>query len=191
WDTRDKELDPRDGHYIAATATPFLGFGTTGSGAQVTLDARGYRTFGRNDGLVLAGRAQLGSVLGAALLETPPDYLFFSGGAGTVRGQAYQSRGVPVEVSPGVTVDTGGRSFLGLSGEIRADVTETVSAVGFVDAGYIGAGSLGGSGRWHSGAGLGLRYDTGIGPIRLDVAAPLSGNTGDGVQFYLGIGQSF
>ena len=43
----------------------------------------------------------------------------------------------------------------------------------------------------HAGAGLGLRYDTGLGPIRLDVAAPISGTTGDGVQIYVGLGQSF
>jgi translocation and assembly module TamA len=44
---------------------------------------------------------------------------------------------------------------------------------------------------WHSGAGIGLRYDTAIGPIRLDVAVPVSGRTGDGVQLYVGIGQAF
>src|SRR5690606_4678776 len=87
WDTRDKELDPRDGHYIAATATPFLGFGTTGSGAQVTLDARGYRTFGRYDGLVLERVAMGGSVVGAGLPVPPPDYLFSTGGEVTVSRQ--------------------------------------------------------------------------------------------------------
>ena len=43
----------------------------------------------------------------------------------------------------------------------------------------------------NTGAGIGLRYDTGLGPIRFDVAAPISGTTGDGVQFYVGLGQSF
>ena len=46
-------------------------------------------------------------------------------------------------------------------------------------------------GEWQSGAGLGLRYKTPIGPIRLDVAAPVQGSTGGGVQLYLGIGQAF
>ncbi|MBD3764471.1 MAG: BamA/TamA family outer membrane protein, partial [Rhodobacterales bacterium] len=40
-------------------------------------------------------------------------------------------------------------------------------------------------------AGLGLRYATGIGPIRLDLAAPIDGTTGDGVQVYIGLGQAF
>ncbi len=63
--------------------------------------------------------------------------------------------------------------------------------VGFYDYGAVGAGSVPGDGRSHSGAGLGLRYDTPIGPIRFDVAAPVSGSTGSGVQIYIGIGQSF
>ena len=41
------------------------------------------------------------------------------------------------------------------------------------------------------GTGLGLRYDTGFGPIRFDVATPVAGDTGDGVQIYIGIGQAF
>jgi len=43
----------------------------------------------------------------------------------------------------------------------------------------------------HAGAGIGLRYDTGFGPIRLDLAAPVSGDTGEGAQIYIGIGQAF
>ena len=78
------------------------------------------------------------------------------------------------------------------SAEVRARVTPKIGVVGFVDAGYVGATDFaGGDGDWHSGAGLGLRYDTGFGPIRLDVATPVGGDTGDGVQVYVGIGQSF
>jgi translocation and assembly module TamA len=47
------------------------------------------------------------------------------------------------------------------------------------------------AGNWHAGAGLGLRYMTAIGPIRLDVARPIAGATGNGTQLYIGIGQAF
>jgi translocation and assembly module TamA len=71
-------------------------------------------------------------------------------------------------------------------------VTEKIQAVAFYDAGYIGPDSWIGDGdNFHAGAGLGIRYQTGIGPIRLDVATPVAGNTGDGVQLYVGIGQAF
>jgi translocation and assembly module TamA len=86
----------------------------------------------------------------------------------------------------------GGRYFLAGSLELRAKVSDKLGVVGFVDWGSIGidgfSGTLSDS---HAGAGLGLRYDTGLGPIRFDVAAPISGTTGDGVQFYVGLGQSF
>ena len=82
--------------------------------------------------------------------------------------------------------------MLALSVEARTRVTERIGVVGFVDAGRIGVdGFLDDNMDWQAGAGLGLRYETGFGPIRLDVAAPVQGDTGDGVQFYIGLGQSF
>lgn len=189
WEGRDNALDPTRGLYVNAELTPFLGFSGTGTGARLWTDARGYLGFGADDRFVAAGRLQFGTVLGASIEDTPRDYLFYSGGAGTVRGQPYQSLGV--NVLGGGTVRSGGRSFLGLSGELRADVTKNIGVVAFYDTGFVSAGELFGSGDWHAGAGLGLRYNTGIGPIRVDVATPVSGDTGDGVQLYIGIGQAF
>lgn len=190
WDNRDNPLDATEGYYGEAVATPFLGFGTTGSGGQIKGDFRAYRGFGESDRFVLAARAQVGAVFGADLMETPREYLFYSGGGGTVRGQPYQSLGV--NVLRGGTQRSGGTRFLALSGEMRADVTDKIGLVAFYDAGYVGAVDFfDDSGDWHAGAGLGLRYNTGIGPIRLDVAGPIGGDTGEGVQIYIGIGQAF
>ncbi|MFN3993231.1 MAG: autotransporter assembly complex protein TamA [Tabrizicola flagellatus] len=192
WDRRDVATDPTKGFYIDATAKPFLGFGTTGSGLRATLDGRIYRSLGSGGRFVLAARAQAGAVFGPALLETPRSDLFFSGGGGTVRGQPYRSLGVAITRGFRPQFLIGGNRFLAASVELRASVTERIGVVGFVDWGSIGvdgfAGDLANS---HAGAGLGLRYDTGLGPIRLDVAAPISGTTGDGVQIYVGLGQSF
>lgn len=191
WDNRDNKLDARKGTYLDAELRPFLGFGTTGSGLRIKADGRGYLTFGDARPVTLAARGQLGAVLGSSLLSTPRDYLFYSGGGGTVRGQPYQSLGIPV--SRGLySEQIGGMAFAAVSTEVRARVTPKIGVVAFADAGYVSAIDFGdATGDWHAGAGLGLRYDTGFGPIRFDVATPVAGDTGDGVQIYIGIGQAF
>lgn len=191
WDRRDDPLNPANGFYVDAEVKPFFGFGTTGSGTRSTLDARGYLGLGAEDGMVLAGRLQLGMIDGSTLLATPRDDLFYSGGGGTVRGQPYQSLGISVARGL-LSGRIGGTHFIGTQLEARAMVTERIGVVGFIDTGRIDVGSFfDGAGDWHSGAGIGVRYDTGFGPIRLDVAAPVGGTTGDGVQIYVGLGQAF
>jgi len=192
WDKRDVANNPTKGFYLDATAKPFAGFGTTGSGLRATLDGRAFRSLGEPGKFVIAARVQAGAVLGSELLETPRGDLFFSGGGGTVRGQPYRSLGISVTRGFGPQFLIGGKYFLAGSLEMRAKVTDKIGVVGFVDWGSIGLdGFSGADADSHAGAGLGLRYDTGLGPIRLDVAAPISGTTGDGVQIYVGLGQSF
>lgn len=188
WDRRNDKLDATNGTYLKAEVTPFASFDTGGTGAWLYGDGRIYRGFGADDRFVLAGRAQIGSVFAENTQDLPPDFLFYSGGGGTVRGQPYQSLGLP---SGGGNI-IGGQSFVSLSAELRANITDTIGVVGFVDAGHVAEGSFfDGEGGWHAGAGIGVRYKTSIGPLRLDVAGPISGDTGDGVQIYLGIGQAF
>ncbi|MBD3662419.1 autotransporter assembly complex protein TamA [Sulfitobacter aestuariivivens] len=189
FDYRNNSLDATDGYYARAGFIPFVAIDGSDTGMRSYVDTRLYRTFGTARPITLALRGQMGSVFGPELSTAPADYLFYSGGGGTVRGQPYQALGV--DLPSGETV--GGRSFVGLSAEARLKITDTIGVVGFVDAGYIGAEEFyDGSGEWHSGAGLGLRYNTGIGPIRLDVAVPTSGpETDEDVQVYIGIGQSF
>jgi translocation and assembly module TamA len=192
WDKRDKAADARKGFYLDATLKPFSGFGTTGSGARLTFDGRVYRSFGEGDRVTFAGRLQAGAVLGSDLLETPRDDLFFSGGGGTVRGHSYRSLGIAVNRGLGDQFLIGGTYMLAASAEVRTRVTDKIGVVGFVDAGRIGVdGFFDDLGDWHAGAGLGLRYETGFGPIRFDVAAPIGKTSEKGVQIYIGLGQSF
>ena len=188
-DYRDNRLDAKDGYYAKASVTPFVALSGSDNGVRTYIDVRGYKTFGTTRPVTFALRGQLGSVYGPTLAESPADYLFYSGGGGTVRGQPYQSLGV--DLASGDTV--GGRSFAGLSAEARWQVRDKIGVVAFADAGYIGAEEFyDGSGTWQSGAGLGLRYATGIGPIRVDLAVPVSGpETDENFQVYIGIGQSF
>ena len=185
-DRRNDPLNATAGYYIDATATPYFAIEGSDDGGQLTFDGRYYISL--SDSSVIALRGQLGAVFGSSLEDTPTDFLFFSGGGGTVRGHAFQE--LAVELDDGDRI--GGRSFLGTSLELRQGITDTISLVGFFDAGYIGEESFpDGSGEWHSGAGLGVRYDTGIGPIRVDVGVPVSGESSSDFQLYLGIGQAF
>ncbi|MEP5730185.1 MAG: autotransporter assembly complex family protein [Sulfitobacter sp.] len=188
-DYRDNALNAKNGYYLNASVTPFVALTGSDNGVRTYVDGRAYKTFGTSRPVTVALRGQLGSVVGPELSEAPADYLFYSGGGGTVRGQSYQSLGVDV----GGNELAGGRSFVALSAEARVEVTQSIGIVGFVDGGYVGAEEFyDGSGEWHSGAGLGLRYNTSIGPIRVDVAVPTSGpDTDDDFQVYIGIGQSF
>jgi len=187
WDSRDAAFDAARGWYGEAALTPFTLF-EDGSGVRLTADLRGYRGFGADDRTRIAARLQLGSVDGGDITAMPPDWLFYSGGAGTVRGQEYQSLGA---LQGGVA--TGGRSYLGASLELRQDLAGNFGVAAFADFGLISTDAWGaGASDWQSGAGFGLRYDTPIGPIRLDVATPVSGGAaGQSLFFYLGIGQSF
>lgn len=191
WDRRDNFRDARKGFYLDVGMMPFLGFGTTGSGIRGTFDGRVYHSLGSGGRLVLALRAQGGAIVGSDLIETPFDMLFLSGGGGTVRGQPYRSLGIPIDLGMGETFTIGGRYFLAGSAELRVKVSERVGFVGFVDLGSVGLEGFSDGADTHAGAGLGLRYDTGFGPIRLDVAAPISGTTGEGMQIYVGLGQAF
>ncbi|MEJ6393335.1 autotransporter assembly complex family protein [Gymnodinialimonas sp. 2305UL16-5] len=187
WDRRDDPLDARELFYIQADATPFVTSEGSGGG-RVFIDGRAYLGFGEDNASRVAGRVQVGSVVGGEITDIPPSFLFFSGGSGTVRGVEYQSLGATQ-----LGVESGGRSFLGLSGEFRQDIGDTnFGLVAFADAGYVGADASGSDGDWHAGAGLGVRYATPFGPIRVDLATPVEGpDVGESLFIYIGIGHAF
>lgn len=188
YDTRDEPLDARSGAYVDLDATPFLPLGD-GGGARLNVDSRAYLGLGETARTRLAGRVQAGTLFGSNIADIPPDFVFFSGGSGTVRGQEFQSLGI---TDSGDTV--GGRGFIGLSGEVRHDIGETnFGVVGFADAGLITENAFfGGESEIHAGAGLGIRYATPFGPIRVDLATPIgSSDGGTDLFLYIGIGQAF
>jgi translocation and assembly module TamA len=190
WDSRDAPLDATRGSYAALTLTPYLGFLQADSGLHLRLDARQYADFGTGGRVVLAGRAQLGAVLGPDLDRTPRDFLFYSGGGGTVRGLPFQSLG-----ATSGAVRSGGQGFAALSGEARVRVNTSFSVAAFADAGYVSERPFAGRADWQAGAGVGLRYLTPIGPLRMDLAAPVRRNADAAAaapfQIYVGIGQAF
>ncbi len=189
---RDNVTNPKDGYYLQTSISPFISFDGDDAGVRSYADARVFRSFGQDEKITIAARAQVGAVFGADVQNTPADYLFYSGGGSTVRGQEYDSLGV-TSVINGTQVRTGGRSYIGAQVEARYRVSEAFGLVGFYDFGQVGdtSGFTDGTSS-HAGTGIGLRYDTGIGPIRFDVGTPADGAAAfDNVQVYIGIGQAF
>ncbi|MDF1599840.1 autotransporter assembly complex protein TamA [Mesorhizobium sp. YIM 152430] len=189
FDSRDDVPNPTRGYFGEAMVEPFYEFQYGNAAFRSTLEGRTYYGFGQDSRFVLAGRAKVGTLVGPSIGETPPDKLFFAGGGGSVRGYAFRNIGVE---GPFGTV-VGGKSLIEGSIEARAQVTDTIGLVGFADAGLVGADSVPDFNEdVRIGVGAGLRYFTGLGPIRLDVAVPLDPRPGDpSVAFYVGIGQAF
>jgi translocation and assembly module TamA len=141
---------------------------------------------------VLAGRAVAGLAEGANELSLPPDQRFYAGGSGTIRGYAYQSVG-PKFKDPDQT-PIGGTAITAGSVELRQRFGANWGAAVFVDAGQVSASLKAVAGEFDIGAGVGLRYYTPIGPIRLDVAVPttrLPQPYDNAFEIYIGLGQSF
>lgn len=190
WDARNRPLDASRGTYLSGTVLPYAGFGSADSGVLVRLDARQYTDLGTEGRVVLAARAQTVAVFGPALSRTPREFLSYSGGGGTVRGLPFQSLGV---VTDGIS--SGGQGFAALSLEARVRVNDSFSVAAFTDAGFVAERAFGGQSDWHVGAGVGIRYLTPVGPLRLDVATPVRRNATAAdarrLQIYVGIGQAF
>ncbi len=189
YDSTDKRLDPTRRVSITGEIAPYFeAFGSTVGFTRFRGSASGYYAFDEAARVVFAARIGVGSISGADLLELPANLRLYAGGGGSVRGFAYKS------LSPMVgRVPIGGRSLLEGSVEARIKITDTIGVVPFVDAGSAFASSYPDFKEpIRVAAGLGLRYYTAIGPIRLDVAAPLDRKKGEApVAFYIGFGQAF
>lgn len=188
WDARDNRLDPTSGFRGELMAAPAYDFYTDKAFATFRTDWAAYRAFGEGDRFVLAGRVAATVLAVDDVTAIATDKRVYAGGAGSVRGYAYQNIG-PRDGAGNII---GGRSSLLFSGELRYRVNDQFGLVAFVDAGNASASMLPSFDDFKVGVGAGLRYLTAVGPIRLDVAVPLQPEKGDpSVAFYVGLGQAF
>jgi translocation and assembly module TamA len=170
--------------------SPELSFEGHGFGyARAQVDASAYRGVGK--GVVLAGRVRLGTIVGADRDSIAPSRRFYSGGGGSVRGYGYQQLG-PRDVD---NDPIGGRSLAEFALEARVRLKAfggNFGIVPFLDGGTLTTGSVPSFGNWQLGAGIGLRYYSSFGPIRIDVGTPLSRQPGDSrVAVTVSLGQAF
>jgi translocation and assembly module TamA len=155
---------------------------------KLTGQASGYLPLNADGDTVLAARVKLGSIVGGDIPDVPEDRRFYAGGGGSVRGYSYQ--GVGPRLSDGTPI--GGDSLFESSFEIRQHISGPWGVAAFVDAGSLGSSFVPNFSQVDVGAGLGLRYNLGFGPLRVDLAVPVDHHTGDPwLQFYVSIGQSF
>ncbi|MBX3569123.1 MAG: outer membrane protein assembly factor [Rhizobiaceae bacterium] len=188
FDKRDNKLNPTKGFRLLAFVEP--AYDTLNTNAFVKIRGEGsvYQSLDSAGRFVLAGRLAAGSIVGASLDDIPADRRFYSGGGGSVRGYAYQ--GIGPRLADGTP--TGGLSYVEASVEMRYSLTDTIGIVPFVDVGTVSATEYPDFSQIKAGAGIGLRYLTPFGPLRIDGAIPLNKGPGDpDFGIYAGIGQAF
>jgi translocation and assembly module TamA len=188
FDNRDNKLDPKRGFRALAFAEPAHDFLTGATFVKLRGELSAYRAIDDAQRFVVAGRVATGSIFGASLEQIPADRRFYVGGGGSVRGYEYQ--GIGPKDPDGNPI--GGRSYMELSTELRVQVTETIGIVPFIDAGAVSEDEFLGSAGFKVGAGVGLRYLTPFGPLRIDAAVPLNPGPDDpDFGIYAGVGQAF
>ncbi len=190
-DTSDDLLDPTRGFRVGLRASPEVSRtqGVESFYLRGQLDASYYLP--ASDSIVLAARTRVASIPGAPLAAIAPSRRLYAGGGGSVRGYAY--KGIGPRNSEGDP--SGGRSLIELSAEARIRTGLLDGALGivpFVDAGTVGEGATPSFDEIKFGAGIGVRYYTSFGPLRLDVAVPLNPGPGDpDVGVYVALGHAF
>jgi translocation and assembly module TamA len=190
YDGSDNLLDPTTGFRLAGRVSPEVSFhGGSFTYARTQVDASAYRPL--SERVVAAGRVRLGTIFGAGAFDLAPSRRFYSGGGGSVRGYGYQQLGPKdLEGDP-----IGGRGLAEFALEARIRLRQfggNFGIVPFFDGGSLTTGSLPDASNWRFAAGLGARYYSSFGPIRVDVGVPLNRQRGDGpVAVTVSLGQAF
>lgn len=186
YDGTDDLLNPQRGFRLSGRLSPELSLQSGVFGyARAQIDASAYQPV--SEKVVVAGRVRLGTILGAERDRIAPSRRFYAGGGGSVRGYGYQDIG-PVDPNGD---PIGGRSLAEFSLEARVRIGD-FGVVPFVDAGNIYTSPLPHVNDLRFGAGIGARYYTNFGPIRVDVGTPLNRRAGDArIAVYVSLGQAF
>jgi outer membrane protein insertion porin family len=204
-DTRDKPLDASRGFYetLDLGITP-KALGSNTNFARFLGQGSYYKPFGKT---VWANRITLGLVKSFAGSDIPTSERFFSGGETTLRGfpinGAGPQRTVPACSNPAVPstcvnlqVPVGGGQLFIFNSELRfpLGIKEGLGAAVFYDGGNV-YGPIGVSQfirDYTNTVGVGLRYATPVGPVRIDIGRNLNPARGvKATQFYITLGQAF
>lgn len=187
YDTRDSPFEPTSGILAGVTAkvASFLLFSETDF-AKLSFYFNNY--FSLQKGLVFATSLRGGFAKGFRnTQELPLVERFFLGGRTTVRG--YEQDGLGPKGSDGNP--TGGNLFAMGNLELRTDIGKGIGIVSFLDFGNVWQRTDQFSGLKYT-TGLGLRYNTPVGPLRVDYGFKLNRDKGDSKgQLHFSLGHAF
>lgn len=191
-DSTDNRLDPSEGSRLAFAVTPYGGTLGGDSALFLKTEATGslYIPLTASGWTVAAVRGRVGMIHGAERTDIPADKRFYAGGGGSLRGFGHQMAGDLSATGDPI----GGKAVMEVGAELRLRLTETLGIVPFVEAGRaVTQDHPGQNRRLFLAAGLGARYHTPVGPLRLDVALPLNRRVGvdRSWQVYISLGQAF
>lgn len=202
-DVSNDILNPTVGGRLSFKVTPYKGrIGKKHSMTVARLGGSHYLPIIQKERAILATWGTLGTIHVHDIKDVSPNKRFYSGGGGSIRGYGYQLLG-PVDRRK---VPTGGRSLFECGVEARVKITDNFGLVAFFEGGSVSNNplpDLRARNRRNQrnllwGTGLGGRYFTTIGPIRVDIAIPLkirhtiSGRRIDApYQIYVSVGQAF
>ena len=186
FDTSDNLLNPTRGYRLTLTGSPETAVGG-GVRPYFRTMIQGTYYYPVSTSLVIAGRARAGAIFGIDRDDLAPSRRYYGGGGGSVRGYGYQRLG-PFDPNGD---PVGGRSLNEFAIEARYRFGD-FGIVPFIDAGNSYESSTPKLSDLRFGAGIGGRFYTNFGPLRVDVATPLNKRPGDGrVALYISIGQAF
>jgi translocation and assembly module TamA len=191
YDGSNNLLDPARGVRIALTMVPSISIqdGPRSAYVMAQLDASTYQPV--SHALVLAERVRIASINGTSIDNIAPSQRLYVGGGASVRGYGYQDVG-PRDSSNNPTGGLSATEF-SLEARVRTGLADgAISVVPFLDAGMAGTTPVPTMRGAKFGAGIGVRYKTTFGPIRIDVGTPLNPSPGDSrIGIYIALGQAF
>jgi translocation and assembly module TamA len=190
YDGSDSLLDPTRGFRLSGRLSPEISFhGGHFTYSRAQFDASAYHPV--SDRVVVAGRARIGTILGAGLFNIAPSRRLYSGGGGSVRGYGYQQLGPKDQDGDPI----GGRGLAEFALEARIHLKQfggNFGLVPFFDGGTLTSSAQPDFGNWRLAAGVGVRYYSSFGPIRVDIGVPLNRQKGDGpFAVTVSLGQAF
>jgi translocation and assembly module TamA len=162
----DNRLAPRRGFGVNAVAQGGYGSGANGANfAQLYLRGQWFHGFGPDDRLIVRGEA--GHTFSNDLLDLPPSLRYYAGGDRSVRGYSWHEIGPKVEINGGGNYYTGAKNVLTASVEYERYLYGPWGAAVFVDSGSAFNGR---KPEMRTGVGIGLRWKSPVGPVRIDIA---------------------